>query len=88
MKAVHILFREDTLDHSLLVDMPRQRQLHQDAMDGWVRIKLVQQRQKVRLGRIVSQPVMEGGYACFFARLDLVADVDLAGRVFTHKHHG
>jgi len=45
MKAVHIFIGRDRQQHLLAVHLPRQRQLHQDAVDGVVTIEQLNQRQ-------------------------------------------
>ena len=64
-----------------LVDVVRQRQLHEDPVDGVVGVQLGDEREQVvlaGLGRQMMVVRLDPGLA---GRLVLLADVDLGGRV-------
>ena len=76
----------DRFEHAPFVDLLRQRQLHQDAVDGRVAVQPVDQSQKF-LGRGLGRRAMKlAGNAGLLAGFLLVADIDLAGRVLAHQH--
>jgi 3-isopropylmalate/(R)-2-methylmalate dehydratase large subunit len=52
VEAVHVLRRQDALDDGLRIDLRRQRQLHQDAVDGVIGVQPVHQRQQLGLRRV------------------------------------
>ena len=86
--AVHVLAGGDRFDHLRRVDVLRQRHLHEDAVDGRVRVQrgdAVQQRLLGEIGFVLFQHRVEAHVA---ARLDLVAHVDVAGRVVADDDHG
>ena len=87
MEGVDVLQRIDGLEHPRLVDLLRQRQLHQDAVDRRVAVQPVDQ------GRAARRSVVSAGGrwswlvdAGLLAGLLLVAHVDLAGRILAHQH--
>jgi hypothetical protein len=72
----------------LRIDVLRQRHLHQDAVDGRVGVQggdAVQQGRFRQVGLVFFQHRVEADVA---AGLDLVAHVDVAGRVFADQDHG
>lgn len=85
VKTVHVLLRGDTPDHRHGVYVVRQRRLHQDTVDGGVRIQLVHQLQQLFLGRAHGQIVRPRVDADPLARLSLLAHVDFGGRVGTRQ---
>ena len=56
MEPVHVLVRRDGVRHALLVDLPRERELHEDPVDRVVRVELVDEREDVRLRGVLGQP--------------------------------
>ena len=86
MEGVDVLERIDGLRARVLVDLLRQRQLHQDAVDRRVAVEPVDQGQKLVGGGFGRGAVQLAGDAGLLAGLLLVANVDLAGRVFAHQH--
>src|SRR4030095_13699193 len=88
MKAVHVLRGTDGLDDFGPVDVSGQRELHEDAVDGLVRIQLPDQAQQLRLARARRQVVREREQADPLAGAALVADVDAGGVVAADEHDG
>ncbi len=87
MEAVHILVRTDRVDHLPFVDLPRQRQLNQNAMHRRVAIQSLHQRQQLALGRISRQLVLERVHTRGHGLLALVQDIHRARRILTDQHH-
>jgi hypothetical protein len=87
MEPVHILGRVDRVDHQIRVQMPRQRQLHQDPVHRRVLVQPPHQRQQVGLRGVRRQPVLERGHADLDRLLALRTHIDLAGRILAHQHH-
>ena len=77
MEAVDILGGIDRQQHMRGIDVPGQRQLHQDAVDRGIGIQCRDQRQQLGLGGLGRQPVIEARHAEFGGELALAADIDL-----------
>ena len=88
METVDILVGIDRGNDLLLVHVLRQRQLHENAIDGRIGVQLFDQREEVGLRRLGRQLVLEARHTGFHRLLALGADVDLARRVLAHQHHG
>ena len=88
MQAVNVLVRADRRQHGVLVQGLRQGQLHQDAVDRRVLVQLADEPQEVMLRGIGRQPVGHRVHADGERVLTLGADVDLAGGILAHQHHG
>ena len=88
MEAVDVLFGLDRLDHLLGVDLRRQRQLHEDAVDLRIGIELADDVQELGLARRRRQRMVEGAHPRLEGVADLVADVDLARRVVADENDG
>ncbi len=84
METVHILAGADAGDHRLLVKMVGQRKLHENAVDSFIGIELIDQRKKGFLARVGCKPMFEALHARGQGRLMLAAHIDLAGRVLAH----
>ena len=80
--------RIDCLKHPLLVDLLRQRQLHQDAVDRRIAVEPVDQRQKFVGGGLGRRAMELADDAGLFAGLLLVPHIDLAGRIFADQNGG
>ena len=87
LEAIHVLGRIDPVDQRLLVDMWRQRRLHQDAVHGRIGIETVDQREQLVLGGGRRQVVVERAEADLVAGLALVAHVDRRGGIVPDQHH-
>src|SRR5690606_28975100 len=87
-KTVDILLRANGVDHRLVVQVGRQGQLHQDAVDAGIAVEIVDQIHQYRGAGVDGQSVLPGLDAQLLAALDLVGDVDVAGGVVTQQHHG
>ena len=88
MKPVHVLGRIDRVDNQILVQMLRQRQLHQNAMHRRIIVQRLHQRQQISLGNIHVALILEAVHPNLDRLLTLRTDVDLAGRILAHQHHG
>ena len=55
MEAVDVLARIDALGHALRIDLLRQRQLHQDAVDRGIGVERVDQRQQLGFRRVAGR---------------------------------
>ncbi len=88
MKAVHILFHGNSVNNRLLLNMVRQRQLDQNAVNPVVPVQPVDQCQQLFLGCFGRQAVNLGIKAQLLAGFFLVADVSPGGRVLTQQDYG
>ena len=70
------------------VDLPGERQLHQDAVNLGVGIEPFQQPHEVRLARVLGQLDRLVIEARFVAGFPLHPHVDLRGGIVAHEHHG
>ena len=87
MEAIHVLVRVDQPQHARLVQMPRQRQLHQDAVDRRVRIEPLHRLLERLLRAVFLQADYSGADAGLDAAVFLVAHVHLARRVLAHQNN-
>ena len=76
MEPVHILVRIDRFKHLLGIDMLRQRQLHQNAVDCRIMVQLFNYREKICLACFRRKPMLDREHADFFRLLRLVGDID------------
>ena len=74
-ETVHILFDADELQNALLVQVRRQGQLHQNAVDLFTPIQLLDQFFKFFLGNVLRQVVADGTHPQFLASLAFRAHV-------------
>ncbi len=88
MKAVHIFCRIDSVEEGLRVNLRRERQLDEDAVDVIARIELGDEREHFFSGDCAGRGDEVAIEAKLGAGLDLAADVDLRCRNMTHKHGG
>ena len=86
MEAVDVLVGIDAVEHPLLMDLPGERELDQDAVHRVVGVELVEQGQELRLGGLGGEPEGAAQHADLGAPLDLAAHVDLRGGVLAHQH--
>ncbi|MCY1431460.1 hypothetical protein D9M71_474280 [compost metagenome] len=87
MEAVHILVRANALEQQRGVQVCRQRQLQQDAVDGRVVIEAVDQLGQGLLRGFAGQVERLRNEADLFAVLALVRDIDLGGGVGADQDH-
>ena len=87
VEAIHVLDRVNRVDHRRLVDVRRQWQLHEDAVDRRIGIQLRKQVQHLRLAGILRQPVFQGANPDFLGPQQFIAHVDVAGRVIAHQQY-
>src|SRR5688572_9578459 len=88
MEAVHVLDRLDRPDHLALVDLLRQRQLHEDSGDTFVRVQLPDERQELFLQGLLGKNMVEGLDSDLPAGLLLPQHVHRRGGVLAHEHRG
>jgi len=88
VKAIHVLERADGLQHAVCVDMRRQWQLHEDAVDRAVAVEPAYKGQQVRLGGVGGQAMFQRVDAHFLGTQHLVAHIHLAGGICPHQHNG
>ena len=86
-ETVHVLFRRDGGDDGGFINVGRQRQLHQDAVNGVVRRQGVDPGQQFLLGGGSVQPDDPALDAAFGAIVGLAPHIDLAGGVLPHQQH-
>ena len=77
MKTIHILLGVDGIENLCLIEVFRQRKLHQNAMYLGVFVQLVDQRKQLLLGRFRRQVMPLRVDAQRLRRLLLLTDVDL-----------
>ena len=87
VKTVDVLARRDGLQDTGFFDVCRQRQLQEDAVDAVVCVQFGDQLEQLRLGGVSAQAVLQRADPGLFSAQDLVAHVDLTGRVLTHQNH-
>ena len=88
VKAIDILARIDAVEHFAGIDLRGQGQLHQNAMHRVIGVEPVDQRQQFVFRRFCGHAVLNRADTDLAALRDLAADVDFAGGVVAHKHHG
>ena len=71
MKSVNILGRIDRVDHQILVQMFRQRQLHQNSVNIRIPVQTVDHFQQLFLRRVCIQLVFNRFHADFQGLLSL-----------------
>ena len=87
METVHVLVRINQRQHARFVQMLRQRQLHQNAMNGRVPVQLAHRVLQLRLRAALVEPDDGGADARLDAGILLVAHVYLTGGILADKHH-
>ena len=88
VQPVDVLGRIDRRDDGERVEMRRQRQLHEDAVDRVVGVQLGDELHQLVLGRRLGQDMLEADHADLARRLALAAHVDAARRVVADEHDG
>ena len=90
MEPIDIFRGIDALDDLFLAgaQMLRQGQLHEDAVDGFIRVQAVDLLQQGLARRCRGQVQDLRAQADLCARLVFVADIDLRGRVVTDEDDG
>jgi hypothetical protein len=88
MEAVDIEARVDRVEDLALVDVVRQRQLDEDAVDARVRVQLRHEAEELLLGRLRRQVLPQREDADLLAGLLLVAHVDAARGVVADEDGG
>ena len=85
VQPVDVLGGVERVHDRVGVQVVRQRQLAEDAVDLVVRVQLGDQGQQVLLGDVAGGLVVVGGDADLLARLALAPHVDRRGRVVAHQ---
>ena len=86
MKSVHVFLRRYCEQHLLGINLGRQWQLHQDAVDLIAPVQVLDQRQEF-LGRdVVGRRVLLTVDTKLFAAFHLVANVNFRRRVVARQH--
>jgi len=88
MEAVYVLARVDAVDQRSGVDMRRQRQLHQDAMNARIGVELVDQLRQFGLRSGRRKVVIARAEADMLAGAALVAHIDGRRGIVADKHYG
>ena len=85
-KTVHVLFGRNEGKQPLFIEALRQRQLHEDAVNVLIRRKRRDELLRLLLGGLLGKVVAEGTDTRLLARLHLIADVHLRGRIIADEH--
>ena len=85
-QRVHVLGGIERVEHRLLADLPRQRQLHEYSVYGFVGVEGADPRQNLRFAGAGRQMVVHGVEAERFGGLVLVADIDFAGGIVADQN--
>ncbi len=88
MEAIRILGRRDRLQDLALIDMIRQRQLHQDAVNPLIVVQFIDQGQQLCFGCLGRQFVLVGKNPGFFTGLFLHRHINAAGRIVANQDNG
>src|SRR5262249_12145811 len=88
VKTVHVLSRIDSRNDFLRVDLPRKRQLDQNAADFLIGIKLRDDIEQLRFARACGKLVIKGAHARVRYRSGFGAHIHFAGRIVANQHHG
>ncbi len=86
MKAVDVLGGIDALRHDVGIDVLRQRQLHQDAVDEGIGVEVADQLDELVLRHRFRQIVGIGFHPDGLGRPALVAHVDLRCWILAHQN--
>ena len=88
VEAVHILGGVYFQDHGRLVDMGGRRALHQNAVDGGVRIQVTDDLEQFFLGGIRGENDFTGVHSQLRAFFHFGIHIHLGGGVLPHQNHG
>ena len=86
MQPIDILARIDRFDDAGGVDLARERQLHEDAVDLVIGVEALDEREKLRQARGGGELVLEGAHARFDRLARLVGHIDAARRIVADEH--
>src|SRR5690606_34727443 len=87
VNTVDVLARIDGVDDGPRIDVVRQRQLHQDAVDLRIAVQLLDEPEQLRLGDARRQVPGKGAHAHLGAGTSLVAYVGVRGGIVAHEQH-
>jgi hypothetical protein len=87
LETIHVFLRIDAVDQGIGIDMCRQRQLHEDSVDGRVRVESIDQRRQFGFRRVGWQIEIMGSKTNACAGTPLVAHVDRGRCLITDQHH-
>ena len=88
VEAIHVLVPGDGVQHRLLVQMPGQRKLAQDAVHLRVAVELLDQVQQRLLCGVLRQGVLKDQKTALGAVLFLPGHIDPGGGVIPDQYHG
>ena len=88
VEAVHVFVRVDAVGHRGLLDVRRQRQLHEDAIDLGVTVQTVDQFEQRLLGGRLRQIEVAGDDPGPLAVPPLGANVNAGRRIGADEHDG
>jgi len=86
MKSIDVFQRIDGVQNDRLVDLPGQRQLHQDSMHFGIGVELCHQFEELRLGRLRRQRLLRSGHPGLFTPFALAAHINSARRIISDEH--
>ena len=86
MESVDVLGGVERVDDSARIDLTRQRQLHQHAVNLGIGIELADETEQLGLGNAGAGPVLEIPEARVERGLVLGAHIDLARGILAHEH--
>ncbi len=87
MEAIDVLGRRYRLRDRLFVEVTRQRELHENAVNFLVIIELINQLEHVFLRRVRVERMLHRVKAAAFCAFAFVAHIDLACRVLPDDHN-
>ncbi len=88
MEAIDVLARVDAIDQHVRIDVRRQRQLHEDAVDLRIGVEFVDQRGEFGLCRRCRQVVIARAETDVLAGTALVANVYSGSSIISDQHNG
>ena len=88
MEPVDVLVGVDGADHGARIDVLRQWQLNEDAVDGGIGVEVGDQRTQLGFGDVGGQRVLDRMEAAFLRHLRLRGDIDLACRILADDDDG
>ena len=87
MKTVDIFVRRNRFENFFRANMRRQRQLDQNAVNVFVFVELVHEREQFSFRNRRRQQMLERFDADFLARFFFVAHVNVRRRIVAHQYH-
>ena len=88
MEAVHILGGVYFQNHGRFVDVGRRRALHQDAVNGRIRVQVADNLKQFFLGSVGGENYFTGIHPQFRTFFHLGIYIYLGGGIIPYQHHG